>query len=99
MTRPDISASMQDYLEAILELSDRDGNARVTDIAASLSIAKASVSQTISKLKEMGLVTQESYGPVNLTADGKDWAIKIRHQHRILRRFLIEILGVKPEIA
>ena len=42
-----LSASLQDYLEAIIELEEKEGIVRVTDIANKLDIAKASVNQTI----------------------------------------------------
>jgi len=94
-----ISSAMQDYLEVILNLSEKSGAVRVTDIAAKLNIAKASVTQAISGLKEMSLVTQDRYGPVELTHTGKELAIKVRHRHYTLRRFLVEVLGVNPKIA
>lgn len=94
-----ISSSMQDYLEAILNLSEKDGMARITDIANMLSIAKASVSQTINNLKDLGMVVQERYGPVELTCAGKELAVKVRQRHRTLRKFLVEVLGVDPRIA
>lgn len=95
----DLSSSLQDYLEAILELSQTDSSVRVTDLAGKLKIAKASVSQSIDKLAGLGLVEQESYGPIKLTEIGKEQALKIRRRHRMLRRFLTAILGVDPAIA
>lgn len=95
----DLSSSLQDYLEAILELSEVNSTVRVTDLAKKLNIAKASVSQSISKLVDLNLVQQESYGPIELTSTGREQALKVRRRHRMLRKFLIEILGVKPEIA
>ncbi len=47
----------------------------------------------------MGLVEQESYGPIKLTATGKEQALKVQKRHRMLRKFLIEILGVDPTTA
>ncbi len=94
-----ISASMQDYLEAILEISESERVVRITDIANRLNIAKASVNQTIGKLKEMGLVTQQIYGPVELTGNGKKLADKVRQRHRKLLTFLVDVLGVEPKIA
>lgn len=92
------SAAMQDYLEAILNISEIAGVVRVTDIAAKLGIAKASVSQALSNLKKDGLVIQEPYGTVELTCTGKKQAFEIRHRHNVLRNFL-EALGVGTEIA
>lgn len=94
-----LSPSMQDCLEAILELEERDNSVRITDIANKLKIAKASVNQTIGKFKDMGLVRQQVYGPVELTDDGRDTANKIIQRHRKLKKFLYEVLGVDPETA
>lgn len=94
-----LSASMQDYLETILELEGEENPVRVTDIANKLNIAKASVNQTINKFKELGLVRHVVYGPVELTEDGRDMANKIIQRHRKLRQFLVEVLGVEESIA
>lgn len=94
-----LSSSMQDYLEAILELAEKESCVRVTDIANKLDIAKSSVNQTISKLKDMGLVRQEVYGPVELTDKGRQYANTILQRHMKLKQFLIKTLGVDPEIA
>lgn len=95
----ELSSSMQDYLEVILELSEEEKSVRITDIANKLNIAKASVNQTISKLKEMGLVHQQPYGPVELTEKGSQLANKVMHRHNMLKQFLIKALEVEPEIA
>lgn len=94
-----LSSSMQDYLEAILELAERESSVRITDIANKLNIAKSSVNQTVCKLKDMGLVRQQAYGPVELTEEGKKYANKIMQRHIKLKQFLIKTLGVDPEIA
>ena len=94
-----LSSSMQDYLEAILELEENENQVRVTDIANRLKIAKASVNQTIGRLKETGLIRQQTYGPVELTSQGRELAGKIIQRHRKLRKFLVEVLGVDQQTA
>lgn len=94
-----LSSSMQDYLEAILELEESENQVRVTDIANRLKIAKASVNQTIGKLKETGLIRQQAYGPVELTDRGRELAGKVVQRHRKLRKFLVEVLGVDQQTA
>ena len=94
-----ITASMQDYLEVILNLNDHEEAVRVTDIAKKLDIAKASVNQSINKLKKLGLVKQEVYGPVELTEQGRKVAEDVRMKHNKLYNFLVNILGVDPQTA
>jgi DtxR family Mn-dependent transcriptional regulator len=47
----------------------------------------------------MGLVTQERYGKVFLTPSGREHAVRVKRRHRVLRAFLIQILGVSPDTA
>lgn len=94
-----MSSAMEDYLETILILYEELKDVRVTDIAESLKVAKASVAQAIQSLKKNGLVTQEKYGLVELTQKGRSMAEKVRYRHVILKKFLIEVLGIKPQIA
>ncbi len=94
-----LSSSMEDYLEAILSLYEELKEVRVTDIASKLQVTKASVTQAIQSLKKDGLVTQEKYGLVELTQKGKSLAEKVKYRHLILKKFLIEVLGVNPKIA
>lgn len=93
------SSSMEDYLEAILLLSEHDGAVRITDIAEKLSIAKPSVTAAVNVLKEKGLVTQKRYGRVYLTPEGIAQAQRVKGRHRVLRTFLVEVLGVAADTA
>ncbi len=93
------SASLQDYLEVILSLSQKGEPVRVTDIASELNIAKASVTQALSTLKKEGMIYQDRYGPVRLTEKGSEYASKIFKRHRIIRSFLEDVLQVDPVTA
>lgn len=100
MPEGSITAAMEDYLEAILNLMGPDGRAvRVTDIAEKMAIAKPSVTQAIFTLKQMGLVEQKRYGRVFLTEAGMEAARSVARRHRLLRRFLEEVLGLDPVTA
>ena len=99
MPMQNVSSSMQDYLEVILNLIENEETARVTDIANKLKIAKASVNQTVNRLKRLGLVQQQAYGPVELTLKGREIAEIVRKRHRKLREFLVDVLGVEKTIA
>lgn len=94
-----VSAAMEDYLEAIRNLSRDGGPVRVTDIADRLGIAKASVTQALGGLRQEGLVEQERYGQVFLTGAGLGYADRIRRRHQTLHTFLVEVLGVPSDQA
>jgi DtxR family Mn-dependent transcriptional regulator len=97
--KPDVSAALQDYLEAILDLSGDKGTARVTDIANSLNNSKASVHEALESLEIHGLVKTSKYGPVRLTQQGLDEARRIRKSHDALKTLLMDIMGVREETA
>jgi Mn-dependent DtxR family transcriptional regulator len=82
------SAAVEDYLERILELINTKGYARVVDIAESLKISQASVTNMIQRLDAEGLLNYEKYRGLALTASGEELARNITRRHRILTDFL-----------
>jgi len=93
------TASMEDYLEAIVILAQEGKPAKVTEIGKALGVKKPSVTSALAKLSEAGLVQHEKYGDVVLTAKGGRIAQDVYRRHRILRQFLVEILNVDPAVA
>ena len=82
------SQSAEDYLERILELVQETGQARVVDIANSLNVRQASVTNMVKKLCELGYVDHEKYkrGLV-LTRKGQQVALEIQRRHETLSSF------------
>ena len=93
--------SGEDYLGAILvqEIRHDSDKVRSTDIARHLGVSRPSVSRAMSILKAEGYVEMETYGDVSLTAKGRAVAEEVYDRHRMLTRFLRDILGVDREIA
>jgi Mn-dependent DtxR family transcriptional regulator len=98
-SRARISPSLEDYLEAVLELAGDDDGARTTDVAAKLGVSKASVNQAMGLLVDRGLISREKYGPVYLTEDGRDAAQAVCRRHRAIKSFLVSVLGVDETVA
>lgn len=94
-----LSFTMENYLEAIYELSGQGSGARVSDIASRLGVTKATTNSAMSTLAEKGLITNEKYREVYLTPEGYKLAEFTSRKHHMIRRFLVGILKVPPEIA
>lgn len=94
----DLSPSVEDYLETIYRL-DQGNGVRSIDVATFLNVAKPSVNHALNTLVGNGLVSQERYGQIYLTIEGKRRAQSIFRSHSILKSFLIDILDVKEERA
>lgn len=93
-----IRESAEDYLEAILRLSQKGGGVRSVDIATMLSVSKPSVSHAMKLLREDGYIAMDRYGTVTLLDKGAEIASRIYERHTVLTTML-ESLGVPSEIA
>ena len=94
---PRNSVAVEDYLERILELINTKGYARVVDIAQSLKISQASVTNMVQRLDAEGLLKYEKYRGLALTASGEALARNITRRHRLLTDFL-KLLGLDDEV-
>jgi Mn-dependent DtxR family transcriptional regulator len=94
---PRSSAAVEDYLERILELINTKGYARVVDIAQSLKISQASVTNMVQRLDAEGLLNYEKYRGLALTSSGEALARNITRRHRLLTDFL-KLLGLNDEV-
>ena len=91
------STAVEDYLERILELINTKGYARVVDIAQSLGISQASVTNMIQRLDAEGLLKYEKYRGLVLTTAGETLAKNITHRHRLLTDFL-NLFGLDEQV-
>lgn len=98
-TMAELSASLQDYLEAVFFIEEKKGEARVGDLAEFLNVKMPSVVKSLGKLKELGLITQEPYQAICFTASGRAMAKKISNRHAVLKDFFIRVLETDPETA
>lgn len=89
MTTP----AVEDYLKAIYQLSEAGGAVSTSAIAERLGIAAGSVTGMIKRLAEAGLVEHTPYYGARLTAEGNGNAIRTIRRHRVLERFLVDVLG------
>ncbi len=94
-----LSASLEDYLEAIYLISRENGTARSKEIMKQLSVSGPSVTEALQLLNEKGLVNYQPYEPITLTTQGEEVASEVLHRHETLRDFFIEVLGVDRKTA
>ena len=95
----DYSTFEQEYVELIYALQKKNPVARIKDIAKLRDVASPTVTVAVDRLKSAGLVTHEKSGYVVLTEEGRFLAGRLERRHALVRRFLVEVLGVDPEIA
>lgn len=89
-----MSTSTEEYLEALYTLTQDRKTASTTAISKRLKIAPASVSEMLRKLADGGYVNYSRYQGVTLTPKGFEIAEKMTRKHRLLERFLHDILKI-----
>lgn len=94
-----ISNALEDYLKAIYLLSRKKPAVRITDIALQLGISKPSVNRAVNTLKAQGLVLHEPYGDILLTPEGERLGGSFFYKHKMIKRFLTQVLGVPEDQA
>jgi DtxR family Mn-dependent transcriptional regulator len=94
-----LSSSLEDYLEAIFNLSSESNIARSKDIAKMLGVSRSSVTGALRVLKKKGLANYKPYDYVTLTESGQATAGEIVRKHNILKAFFINILGIETDLA
>ena len=93
-----IQESAENYLEAILVLTRRLGQARSVDVAGYLGFSKPSVSVAVKQLRENGYLRVEADGTLTLLPPGREIAEKIYERHCVIAGMLTA-LGVDEETA
>jgi len=94
-----LSASLEDYLEAILRLERTSRVARVSEIAAVLHVSRPSVTGALKGLTARGLVLHARYGHVTLTEAGERIAEDVERRHVAIRNFLTCVLQIPLDAA
>ena len=94
-----LSASLEDYLEAIFNLAGESNVAHSKDIAKLLGVSKSSVTGALRVLKEKGLANYKPYDSITLTTAGQAAAAEIVRKHNILKSFFVNVLGIETGIA
>ena len=94
-----ISKALEDYLEAIYELSAKQATVRITDIALHLNISKPSVNRAVNALKLRGYVSHEPYGDIHLTEKGIEAGGLLSDRHKMIKQFLVTVLKMSADDA
>jgi Mn-dependent DtxR family transcriptional regulator len=93
-----ITEAVENYLETILILSQKQPDVHAIDICSYLGYSRPTVSIILKKMKDEDLVTVDSDNHIRLTDTGRDVAERIYDRHKILTDFFT-FLGVNRDVA
>jgi len=89
-----ISRNIEEYLEALYILARNGEKVTTTRISEYLNIAPASVTEMLKKLAEKGYADYSPYQGATLTDKGLEIGKKMSRKHRLLERFLHDVLRI-----
>jgi len=88
-----LTKSERETLKAVYRLTKGDEPAHTGDLADKLEVSPSTVTTTVKRLADRGLVEHRLYKGVELTDGGRHAAISAIRRHRIVERFLSDMLG------
>jgi len=99
MPRRGLSENVEMYLETIYVLTEAGALARTRDIAAEWKVSQPSATEMVQKLAAQGYLHYEPYKGASLTSEGMEIGRAVIRKHRLLERFLVEVVKVPAHEA
>jgi len=90
-----ITISKENYLKAILEAESEGEHVISATLAHRLSVTAPAVTMALRRLKRDGLVSVRAEGRVELTAAGREVALRTMMRHHLIERMLAEVFGME----
>jgi DtxR family Mn-dependent transcriptional regulator len=90
---PELSKSERETLKAIYRRTKDQPDAHTGDLAETLGVTPGTVTATVKRLADRELVDHRPYHGVRFTPRGRRLAVSAIRRHRIVERFLADMLG------
>lgn len=91
-----VSSAMQEYLAEAYRLAyyqDNDPYIATSALASVLGVTAPAVTRMVQRLREAGYLEHEPYKGIKLTPDGELEALMNIRKHRLVERFLVDVMG------
>ncbi len=95
----EITSSLEDYIEAVYNIFLSDGKVKAVDVSRRLNVSRASATEALQKLEQLGLINYGHYGSISITEAGALKAREIIRKHETLSIFFEKVLGVNHDLA
>jgi DtxR family Mn-dependent transcriptional regulator len=82
-----------EYLKHVFRLEQEESPVTTSALAESMKVAPSTVTDMLKRLDQKGLINYVPYHGITLTPAGEQQAVKAIRRHRIVERFLTDMLG------
>ncbi len=86
---------IEEYLEALYKLTENGKPAKTNEIAFALGLSPSSVTEMLKKLEKKGFIEYKPYYGATLTDKGRARGKRMTRKHRIIERFLTDVLSIR----
>ena len=94
MTQDQATVAEEEYLQTIFWLMEAGLPITGANIAKAMQLSPPTVHEMIKRLEADGYVTRSEDKILHLTEDGRTEAEQITRRHRMIERFLTDVLGI-----
>ncbi len=94
-----LTKSLEDYLEAVLELSFSNRSIRVKHITDRMNVKNSSAISALKKLQDAGHIYYEKHRYIYLEPGGIRAASKIYSKHKVIQRYFREVACLETKKA
>jgi len=93
-----VSEAVEEYLETIYRISKTtNGFIKINALIKNLKLSPSSVTEMVQRLAAKGYVEYKPFVGVKLTEKGRKVGESILNKHRMIERFLLEVLKIDPD--
>lgn len=93
-TQPGPTDKMREYLEVIYYLAARREPVIGARLAEWMRVTPPTVSDIVGRMEKAGYIVRDGRGEISLTDEGFTLAEAMVKRHRVLERFLVDVMGV-----
>ncbi len=97
--KPEISVVVENYLQAVYKLKERDEQVFPTRLAEVMDVSVATVVGALKRLSKQGMIEVAGNKEVKFTPKGRELGESVVRRHRLAERMLTELLGVEWHMA
>ena len=90
----ELTSAVEDYLKSVYALEVEGRRATTSALAERMGVSAPSATAMMKRLAELGLVERAPYRGVVLTRKGRLCALEVVRHHRLLERYLADLLGM-----
>ena len=92
------SEGLEDYLEAVLILEEKQIRVRCVGVAELLGVSKPSVTRAVKELSKRGCLVKGEGAALSLTEEGRALGVSVYEKHIFFTKQLLDA-GVPKELA